>query len=173
MKYLKYISIPIMLFLIYFFFLRSPGQKEGRPAPDFSTELIDGTPFKLSELKGNYVLLDFWGSWCAPCRRDNPKLVRLHNEFKDSRFKNAEGFRIVTVALEKDNRRWEKAAQKDGFSWKHQIVTTAKVVLLSPIAQKFNVSEVPTKFLIDPEGNIIGVNQSYDELAAFLNERIM
>ena len=172
MKYLKYISIPVIIFLIYFLFLRSPDQKEGRQAPDFSTELIDGSEFNLSDLRGNYVLLDFWGSWCAPCRRDNPNLVRIHNKYGNSNFKNADGFKVVTVALEKDNKRWQKAAEKDGFTWKHQIVTTAKVVLLSPIAQKFNVSEVPTKFLIDPKGDIIGVNQSYDELAAFLNERM-
>ena len=99
MKYLKYISIPVIIFLIYFLFLRSPDQKEGRQAPDFSTELIDGSEFNLTDLRGNYVLLDFWGSWCAPCRRDNPNLVRIHNKYGNSNFKDADGFKVVTVAL--------------------------------------------------------------------------
>jgi len=115
MKVLKYIWIPVLIYFAWFTFLRSPEAKMGKMAPDFSSELIDGTPFQLSDLKGKYVLLDFWGSWCAPCRRDSPNLVKLHNEFNDATFNNAQGFEIVSVALEKDNRRWKKASIKDGF----------------------------------------------------------
>ncbi len=171
MKYLKLIWIPIILILAYSIFLRSPYNKDGKKAPDFKAELIDGTNFKLSDLKGQYVLLDFWGSWCALCRKDNRNLVKLHNEFNGKTYKGASGFEIVSVALEKDDKRWRKASEKDGFIWKHQIFTQSKVILLSPIAQKYNVSDLPSKFLINPKGKIIGVNQSYNELADFLREK--
>ena len=164
MKNVKYLILALVVVMVYFLFFRSPDSKSGEKAPNFSAELIDGTPFELSDLKGKYVLLDFWGSWCAPCRRDNPKLAKLYQSFKDTKFNDAEGFEVVTVALEKDDKRWKKASLKDGFTWPYQIVTTARVVLLSPIAQKYNVSNVPTKFLINPEGNIIGVNQEYEAL---------
>lgn len=172
MKYLKHIWIPIALILVYLLFFKSPDQKKGKTAPEFSAELIDGTPFSLSDLRGQYVLIDFWGSWCPPCRRDNPKLVQLHKEFNGKKFQDAQGFELVTIALERNDRYWKKASENDGFVWKHQIVTQAKAVLLSPLAQKYNVSEVPSKFLVNPQGEIIGVNQSYEELSSFLRSKM-
>jgi thiol-disulfide isomerase/thioredoxin len=171
MKNAKYLLIVPVLIMIYFLFLRSPAEKSGKQAPNFKNELIDGSTFELSQLKGNYVLLDFWGSWCGPCRQENPKLVKLYNEFNGAAFEDAENFEIVTVALEKDERRWEQVSRQDGFNWPFQIVTIARVVLLSPIAQKYNVSGVPSKFLIDPDGHIIGVNQNYQEIRAFLDTK--
>lgn len=166
----------LVLFLlgipIYYYILRSPSSTQGKVAPDFTSKLITGEEFKLSHLRGEYVLLDFWGSWCPPCRRDNPNLVKLYNEFNGKPFQDGDNFNIVTVALEKNNRRWEKAAKKDGFSWKHQIVTEAKIVLMSPIAQKYAVKDIPAKFLIDPSGNIVGVNQSYAEIKAYLQSKL-
>lgn len=172
MKNAKYLIIIPVVFTFYFLFLRSPEGKSGDKAPNFKAELIDGTPFELSDLEGKYVILDFWGSWCPPCRRDNPNLVKLYNSFKDSEFVDATGFELVTVALEKNDKMWKRASEKDGFTWPYQIITTSKVVLLSPIAQKYNVSDIPAKFLIDPNGNIIGVNQKYQELDDFLRAKL-
>jgi thiol-disulfide isomerase/thioredoxin len=157
---------------IYYFLLRSPMSNEGKIAPDFTTELINGESFTLSELRGEYVLLDFWGSWCPPCRRDNPNLARLYNEFHGKSFQDGTNFSIVTVALERNNKHWENAAKKDGFMWNHQIVQEAKIVLLSPLAQKYSVKDIPAKFLIDPKGKIIGVNQSYAEIKAYLQSKL-
>jgi len=169
---LRTVIILVLIGLVYYFFLRSPKSSEGEMAPDFTAELISGETFKLSDLRGEYVLLDFWGSWCPPCRRDNPNIVKLHDEFNGKSFQDAENFNIVTIALEKNNRRWEKAARKDGFKWHHQIVQEAKVVLLSPLAQKYAVKNIPAKFLIDPNGNIIGVNQSYAEIKTYLQSKL-
>ena len=171
-KILKAIILLMIGVGIYYFLLRSPMGHEGKQAPDFTNDLITGESFTLSDLKGEYVLLDFWGSWCPPCRRDNPNLVRLHDEFHGKTYADAKNFNIVTVALEKNNRGWEKAANKDGFKWKYQIVTEAKVVLLSPIAQKYAVKNIPAKFLIDPKGNIVGVNQTYAEIKAYLQSKL-
>ena len=162
----------VLTIAAYFFIMRTPEGKAGKLAPKFEAELINGEGFNLTDLRGQYVILDFWGSWCGPCIKDNPNLVKLNNEFSDAEFQDADGFKIVTVALEKKGERWKKVAERQGFNWEHQIVQYSRAVLLSPIAQKYAVSEIPAKFLISPKGEIIGVNQKYDELKAFLTARL-
>jgi len=139
----------VVITALFYGYIKFTAASDGEMAPDFEATLIDGTPFKLSDVKGNYVLLDFWGSWCPPCRKENPKLVELHKKYSDK-------LTIVTIALEKDGRYWKKASQKDGFVWKHQIVDQNRLVLMSSIARKYGVSEIPAKFLISPEGKLIG-----------------
>lgn len=157
-------------FIIYSKLWNVEGMK-GNLAPDFTAELIDGTTFKLSQLRGQYVLLDFWGSWCPPCRKDNPNLVSLYQQFYGQSFVDGDGFEIVTIALEKDNKRWQKAAAKDGFLWKYQIVKLSKIVLAAPLAIKYGVSSVPTKLLISPNGEIIGVNMTKEEISSYLTTK--
>ena len=166
------ITLAILVMIGFVFYSRMGGVSADELAPDFQTELIDGSSFSLSDLRGEYVLLDFWGSWCPPCRRDNPNLVKLYDEFGQTQFQDAKGFKVVTIALEKDNKRWERAASKDGFKWKHQIVDISRMVMLSSLAQKYGVTDVPSKFLIGPKGQIIGTNQSYDEIRNFLKAKI-
>lgn len=166
------LSAIVLLVAVYLLVLRSPHRKKGDIAPDFKTSLIDGSSFELSDLRGNYVLLDFWGSWCPPCRRDNPNLVELHNQFGDKSFQDADNFHIVTIALEKNDRAWKKASEKDGFTWKHQIVQESKLVLSAPLAIKYNVKDVPSKFLISPDGEVLGVNQSVTEITSFLTSKL-
>lgn len=160
----------VVLVFVYNFFFRSPKQKAGSVASDFTAELIDGSSFTLSDLRGKYVLIDFWGSWCGPCHRENPKLVDTYHKFKDQKFESADGFEVVSIALEKTDNNWKKAADRYGFSWKYQIVQNAKFVMLSKLAQQYNVSDIPSKFLIDPKGEIIGVNQSFTEIADILSK---
>lgn len=171
-KIIVAIGFGLLALASYYFIGRSPEASLGKQAPSFSAKLINGEPFELSDLRGQYVLLDFWGSWCPPCRKDNPNLVRLYNEFNQTNFEDGSGFDLVTIALEKNDRGWRRAAEKDGFIWKHQIVEEAKIVLLSPLAQKYAVKEIPAKFLIDPSGNIVGVNQPYEEIKTFLKTKI-
>ena len=161
----RFLIIIAVLFVIMFYLnIKFFSAKEGEQAPDFAATLVDKTAFRFSDLKGKYVLLDFWGSWCAPCRRENPMLVELHKKYSDKLI-------IVTVALEKDSLSWKKASKKDGFVWKHQIVHQNKFVLLSPIARAYGVTEIPAKFLINPKGKLKG-RVSFSEVEQVLSQEL-
>jgi len=167
-KIIRLAAVLLSLLLVYMFIIRSAESNNGKMAPEFTAELISGEEFSLDELRGRYVLLDFWGSWCGPCRKENPELVRLYNRFKSKTFTDAESLELVSVALEKSGDYWKKVAEAHGFNWPYQIVQHSKAVLMSPLAQKYSVRNIPAKFLIDPEGRILSVNASFDELNAFL-----
>ena len=129
-------------------------------APEIEAELIDGTPFKLSELRGEYVVLDFWGSWCGPCLRDIPRLMELYAKYGDRVV-------FVSVAFEKNDKRWKSVADKAGFSWKHQIVEEAKILLASPISRSYGVADIPAKFIVTPEGELIS-GMNFEQMDAYL-----
>ena len=160
-----------LIYVGYKVIISTNGANAGELAPDFTSKLIDESKFSLTDLRGNYVLLDFWGSWCGPCRNENPRLVALYDQFKNQNFKNAKGFEVVTVALEKNDRTWRSAATKDGFSWNYQIVEQVRYVALSPIARKYGVSELPSKFLISPDGELLG-KTSLQEVEELLSSKL-
>ncbi len=139
----------VALVVIGFVYIKSKAADDGGPAPEIQTELISGKKFKLSELKGDYVLLSFWGSWCGPCRAKSPALVDFHQKYKDE-------VKVVSIALEKEYLAGVEAAKKDGFSWEHQIVEESRFVMMSGTAQDYGVSEIPTMFLISPKGVLLG-----------------
>ena len=161
------ISFLLMLILSISVFSNCSAPTQGAMAPDFETKLIDGTDFKLSELKGNYVILDFWGSWCGPCRKESPKLVALYNKYKDKKFTDADNLLIVSIALEKNDDNWKVVADKMGFDWKHQVVEQSKFVRFSKLAQKYNVTDIPSKFLISPNGVLLS-QTTLEEMEALL-----
>lgn len=148
----------------YFYF--KPKFGNGQEAPEIKTELIDGQKFTLKELEGDYVLLDFWGSWCGPCRRENKDLVPFYDELKDKTFASGAKLKIVSVAIETDRTKWESAIKKDGLDWPYHISELTR--FNSKIAEDYGVKEIPTKYLINPEGVIIGVNLSFDEIKHLL-----
>lgn len=122
--------------------------QEGMIAPDFTQLDVNGKPVKLSDFRGKYVLLDFWASWCGPCRRENPNVVKAYNDFK------AKGFEVLGVSLDKpeDRDKWLAAIQKDGLSWTQ--VSDLKV-WDNEAAKLYDVNAIPMNFLIDPDGKII------------------
>lgn len=148
-----------------------PRYQTGENLPDFSSTTLSGDPFQLSDLRGSYVLLDFWGSWCAPCRAESPQLVALHRKYGGSYTLNGSGFHIVSVGIEPDRSRWQRAVQRDGLDWPYHVIDQADNLRFfdSPIAQQFGVREVPARYLLDPAGAVIMVNPSFEALERLLN----
>jgi thiol-disulfide isomerase/thioredoxin len=150
-----------------------PDYESGQKAPDFIAILPDGQSFKLSALKGRYVLLDFWGSWCGPCIREAPALIELYRKYQDATFKEATGFTIVSVAIEKDKNRWLNAIQRMGKDWPYHIIdpATSLKIFNSPIANQYDVKQLPTKFLINEKGLIEGVNMTPEQIDQYLLQK--
>lgn len=126
------------------------GQKKtsvGAIAPDFALADTSGKKIALSELKGKYVLLDFWAAWCAPCRQENPNVVQAFKTYKDK------GFTVFGVSLDKERKSWLKAIQDDELQWQH--VSDLKF-WGSEAAALYGITSIPRNFLLDPNGKIIG-----------------
>lgn len=147
-----------------------PRNITGDKVPALTGALPDGTPFSLDDLRGQYVLIDFWGSWCGPCRASHPQLVRLYRHYQDQLFADAQGFEIVSVGIEKSPENWKSAIRSDSLSWPYHLMETSSFD--SPQAKAFNVKQIPTKFLVNPEGTIIAVDPSFDEIYKMLDARI-
>jgi len=162
--------LPIAIIFIlagrYIYFM--PRLDSGETAPVFSATLPDGSPFLLDQLRGKYVLMHFWGSWCGPCRSENPQLTALYQRYGGDRFE------IVSVGIEKDPARWERARKQDGLSWPWQLVeiTPSLRFFDSPIANQFSVKKLPTLFLLNPEGQIVLVDVSVEKLTQYLNGKL-
>ncbi len=121
----------------------------GSPAPDIREATPDGKTASLSDFKGKVVLLDFWASWCGPCRRENPKVVALYNKYK------SQGFEVFGVSLDGNKDRWLKAIDKDKLTWQH--VSDLQKWQSGP-ARLYGVKSIPQTFLIDKEGKILAKN---------------
>jgi len=122
---------------------------------DFTQADDKGNPFTLSSLKGKYVLVDFWASWCAPCRKENPIVVKAYEKYKDKNFE------IVSISLDESKTAWLNAAKMDGLNWIH--VSDLKG-WKNEIAVEYGITAVPQNFLVDPEGKIIAKNLRGEDL---------
>jgi len=123
----------------------------------------------LSSLKGKYVIIDFWASWCGPCRRENPNLVKAYNKFKNQKFENGNGLEVYSVSLDKKFSSWIKAMTDDKLFWEYHVSDLRG--WQSDGAALYNVRSIPQTFLIDGEGTIIAKDLKGDELISFLNSK--
>lgn len=123
----------------------------GKEAPDFTELMLDRkTTMSLSDLRGKIVLLDFWASWCGPCRKENPNVVKLYEKYKDR------GFTVMSVSLDDNLERWKQAIEHDNLSWPNHVSDLKK--WSSAAAAKYQVRGIPFTVLIDQEGKIIDTN---------------
>jgi peroxiredoxin len=132
----------------------------GSTAQDFTMNDTNGKPVKLSDFRGKYVLVDFWASWCMPCRKENPNVVRIHDQYKDR------NFTILGVSLDDNREAWLRAIEKDRLKWTH--VSDLKKWEQAPVAKLYAISAIPCSLLLDPQGRIVAKNLRGEELAVEL-----
>lgn len=152
----------IVAFVFYKY--RQPRFVAGEKAPDFEVGLLTGERAKLSDLQGKYVLLQFWGSWCGPCRKENPELVALYQKYHDR------GFEIFSIGIEQNPQAWQRAITQDGLLWKYHSMESSE--FSGELAQKFNIVQIPTIFLLNAQGVIMGVNLKPEYIDKMLGEKI-
>jgi peroxiredoxin len=133
----------------------------GHEAPDFTIGGMDGKPIKLSDYRGKYVMLDFWASWCGPCRQENPNVVKQYAIYKQK------GLNILGISLDVDKGAWQQAADHDKLSWTQG---SDLKNFEGPTERLYHIEQIPSNFILNPQGVIIAKNVTGPDLEEFLNK---
>ncbi|MBI2258481.1 MAG: TlpA family protein disulfide reductase [Flavobacteriia bacterium] len=141
------------------YLLTNKGDKD---APEIALNNPDGKEIKLSSLKGKVVLIDFWASWCGPCRKENPNVVRIYNQYKNK------GFVVFSVSLDRDINAWKQAIQQDGLNWPYHVSDLKH--WNTPLTQTYQFNTIPFTVLVNKKGKIVGTNLRGESLEQKLKE---
>ena len=142
----------------------------GNKAPEIMMPSPKGNVITLSSLKGKLVLIDFWASWCGPCRAENPTVVSAYNKYHEQKFKNGNGFEILSVSLDQNELAWAKAIEKDQLVWPYHVSDLQG--WSNAAALRYGVNSIPTNVLVNGEGIIIAKNLRGEALEKAISSQL-
>ena len=161
--------ILINCLIVGFSFGQNIGLNIGDKAPELSYKNPDGKDMSLSSIKNKIVLIDFWASWCGPCRRENPNLVQAFKKFNKTKFEEGNGFEIYSLSLDKTKKAWVKAINQDQLFWQYHVSDLGG--WQSEGSKKYNIRSIPSNIIIDGKGIIIAKNLKGQALQRFLESK--
>ncbi len=155
----------------HFYF--QPKYELGAMVLDFPISEADNE-LTLKDLRGSYVLIYFWGSWCAPCREANPALEKVYEKYQQANFENGYNFNIVGIAIEKDPDNWRAVLRQDRLRWRYHVLDLTDDLnhFDAPVSQLYGIKKLPSSFLLDGDGRVIALNLAPKDLDQFLKSKL-